>query len=198
MSLSKIMKQSAMQSCYLRKKNQEKTVTQQMIEGNKVAHEKAQSQYLEMRGQYKYQNLIINYSFDEIKVNEKALTLIEHKNIASGKAVEMWYFESCVLQTAVWKAFMQENPDKHLQTATFFRREGNPLMELDITNKFLNSELHMGEKVYHVQVLDPKRLVEFYCMKAMSTFDYESAKKFDRQFKFQEYNYLQDCLSFRQ
>ena len=197
LSLSSLLKQSAMQSCYLRKKKEEKKVTDAMIKGNKIAQDKSISKYIEMRGTYSHRHLLIHYAFDEIEVNEASALLIEHKNITSGKPVEMWYFESCVLQTAVYQAFAKMNETKHLQTATFHVNAGNPKLELDLGNLYLRSQLRMGDDCYTVIVTDPERLVNFYCEKALATFEYDDARAFDKNFKRKEYKTLKECLSFR-
>jgi|GEM_PF-3044585 len=197
LSLSQLLKQSAMQTCYQRKNNIQKTVTEAMIKGNEVAHAKTVSKYMEMRGTYRIEDKLIHYAFDEVEVNDVSALLIEHKNITSGRPVEMWYFESAILQTAVYQAFAHVNTDKHLETAVFFLNEGNPKMELDITNLYLNSELRMDNKTYKVLVTDAKKLVDFYCYKAVCTFDYTKAKAFDARYKFREYKALQQFLSFR-
>jgi len=197
LSLSQLLKQTAMQNCYLRKKKQEKPVTEAMVKGNEIAHAKSESKYIEMRGTYHHRHLLIHYAFDEVTVNDVSAMLIEHKNITSDRPVEMWYFESCVLQTAVYQAFAHVNEDKMLQTATFFTDQGNPRLELDITNKYLNSQLQMGDKNYTVQVRDHKRLVEFYCEKALATFEWDSARAFDAKYRRKEYETLLDCLSFK-
>ena len=197
LSLSQLLKQSAMQTCYLRKKHQEKKVTQEMLDGNQIAHNKSISKYVEMRGTYPYAHLLIHYAFDEVEVNDLSAMLIEHKNNTSDKPIEMWYFESCILQTAVYQAFAHVNENKMLQTATFFTNKGNPKLELDLGNLYLNSQLRMGNKHYTVLVTDAKKLVKFYCEKALATFDYDSARAFDDKYKFKEYLALQSCLSFR-
>jgi len=197
LSLSQLLKQTAMQTCYYRKNKKEKPVTEQMVKGNEIAHEKSVSKYIEMRGTYEHKHLLIHYAFDEIEVNDVSALLIEHKNITSEKPVEMWYFESCILQTAVYQAFAHVNSNKILQTATFFVNEGNPRIELDLGNRYLNSQLRMGDKSYTVLVKDQKRLVEFYCEKALATFEYDTAKAFDTKYRRKEYQTLMDCLSFR-
>lgn len=200
LSLSALLKQSAMQSCYLRKKKKEKPVSEAMVQGNILAHEKSISEYVEMRGTYNHKsfnNFLIHYAFDEIEVNDKSALLIEHKNITSEKPVEMWYFESCVLQTAVYQAFAKVNKNKHLQTATFHIKEGNPKEELELNNLYLRSQLRMGDDVYTVVVTDPIKLVNFYCRKAEAILDYDNARKFDSLYKFKEYKALKECLSFR-
>jgi len=197
LSLAQLLKQSAMQTCYKRKNKVVQPATEAQIAGNEMAHAKSESKFIEMRGTYEDEDRLIHYAFDEVKVNELSATLIEHKNITSGRPVEMWYFESCVLQTAVYQAFAQVNPNKHLQTATFFLQEGNPMVELELNNLYLNSELQMNDDKYKVLVMDAKKLVEFYCYKAKCTFDYTKAKAFDARYKFQEYKYLQQYLTFR-
>jgi hypothetical protein len=197
LSLAQLLKQSAMQTCYKRKNNKPVVVTEAMTAGNEIAHQKSESKYIEMRGTYKYEDLLIHYAFDEVEINDVSALLIEHKNITSGSPVEMWYFESCILQTAVYQAFAQVNSDTMLQTATFHIKNGHAKQELDLKNSYLNSQLRLGDKHYTVLVSDAKRLVEFYCRKAVASFEYATAKAFDAEYKFKEYNTLLDCLSFR-
>lgn len=197
LSLSALLKQTAMQSCYYRKHKKEKPVTEAMVKGNEIANEKSISKYIEMRGTYEHKNLLIHYAFDEVDINDVSAMLIEHKNITSDRPVEMWYFESCILQTAVYQAFAHVNQNKILQTATFFTEQGNPRLELDLGNSYLNSQLHMGDKHYTVLVKDHKKLVEFYCKKALAIFEWDTAKAFDAQYRRKEYQTLLDCLSFR-
>lgn len=197
LSLSQLIKQSAMQTCYLRKNNKAKPVTKAMIQGNDIAIDKSESEYVEMRGTYNHDNLLIHYAFDEVNVNDVSALLIEHKNITSGSPVEMWYFEYSILQTAVYQAFAQVNRNTKLQTATFYTNKGNPKLELDFGNLYLRSELRMDNRAYTVIATDAKKLVKFYCEKAVATLNYNDAKEFDLKYKHQEYKKLQECLSFR-
>ena len=199
MSLSDLLKQSAMQMCYLRKKNEKKPVTKGQIEGNKVAHAKSESKYMEMRGTYKmFNNLLIHYAFDEIQIEEKSTLLIEHKNIREDRPIELWYLQSSILQTAVYQAFVRENPSKDLYTATFYVKEGNPKLHLKLNNNYLRSELRMGDDHYSVVANDAKALVEFYCNKALATLNYESAKSWDAQYKHKEFHHLFSNFVYRQ
>ena len=108
----------------------------------------------------------------------------------------MWYFQSCVLQTAVYQAFAQLNETKHLQTATFHVNAGHPKLELDLGNLYLRSQLRMSEDCYSVIVTDAQKLVDFYCKKALAIFEYDDARAFDELYKFKEYKTLKECLSF--
>lgn len=203
MSLSDLLKKSAMQICYLRK-NQEKTppVTKEQIEGNIAAHEKTlDKRYVEMRGTYELhitdKKILIHYAFDEIQPTDVACLLIEHKNIKSGSTVELWYRNSSILQTAAYQAFAKVNPDKKLETATFHVKDGNPKVEFELGNQYIRSELHFGPLVYTVIATEPDELVNFFCQKAIASLDYDSARMWDKRYKFKEFDNLHTHLTYR-
>ena len=197
LSLAKLLKQSAMQLCYERKNKIVKPATEAQIKGNEMAHKKSESKFIEMRGTYSFKDMLIHYAFDEVQIEDETAKLIEHKNITSGTAIEEWYFNSAILQTATYQAFANTNPNKMLQTATFFIEQGMPMMELDLTNLYLTSELRMDNMQYEVLLKESKKIVDFYCYKAQCSFDYNLARVFDDKYKFKEYNYLKDLITIK-
>ena len=203
MSLSDLLKKSAMQICYLRK-NKEKTppATKQQIEGNIAAHSKAMDEkFVEMRGTYCMDYLklriLIHYAFDEISPHDKGCLLIEHKNIPSGSTVELWYRNAAILQTGAYQAFASENPSKHLETATFYINQGNSKNEFELGTMYLHSELHFGKLVYSVHVPKSREIVDFYKQKAIATLDYSTAKEWDAKYKREEFDAMHSNLSYR-
>ncbi len=197
MSLSDLLKKSAMQICYLRK-NKEKVpeTTEAQQRGNDAALEKAgDNKYVEMRGTYRLdrspeQDILIHYSFDEIFPNDVACLFIEHKNITDGSTVEHWYKNSSLLQTATYQAFAENNDNKLLQTANFYVQQDNPKLEFELGNRYLRSELHLGDQVYTVLPIESKTIVAFFLSKAIATLDYTTAKDWDNQYKHKEYDTL--------
>lgn len=202
MSLSDLLKKSAMQICYLRK-NKEKTTqpSEAALEGNEKALGKSESKYIEMRGTYKFKygktNISIHYSFDEIVPNEVACLLIEHKNITDNSGVELWYRNSSILQTAVYQSFASLNSDRKLRTATFFINEGNPLQVFDIDKLYLRSELHLGNQIYSVTAVNEQELFAFYLRKATATLSYDTAKEWDTLYKHKEFDHLHNHIKYR-
>jgi hypothetical protein len=203
MSLSDLVKKSAMQICYLRK-NQEKQPepTEQQIAGAEAGLAKAMSKLVEMRGTYSVPNnfgqtILIHYAFDEIVPNDKACLFLERKNIPSGQTIELWYRNAAILQTAVYQAFAKQNTNRELETAQFFINQGNPKLEFDLGNLYLRSELHLGDIIYSVIAVDPRELVDFYIKKAIATLNYESAKQWDWKYKHKEFDYNHTNITYR-
>jgi len=195
-SLSDLLKKSAKAICYFRKRREQFPVTPRMVEGNEQAQLKSTSEFLEMRGTYEMKKILIHYTFDEIEIDESGdLVLVEHKNITEGSIIEPWYFESSILQTAVYRAFLERNPKKEYFTAKFFRRQGYKTKYLDVT-KFGErvSILYMGNIKYAVELIHSKPLVEFYKRKANATREYESAIDWDEEWKFKEFAHLEQYI----
>lgn len=192
-SASDLLKKSAFQICYLRIKALQKEPTERMLKGNEEAERKSISELKEMRGTYVHNAFLLHYTFDEIRVNEKNgnVLLIEHKMIENGSLVENWYIENSILQIALYHSLLKLNPNKEYFTAKFYRKLGYNTNYFEVAaNKKITSHLLMGDKVIEVGVKNPKALVDFFIKKAISTFDYTSAKDFDLKYKRKEFQLL--------
>lgn len=196
-SLSDLIKKSARQLCYLRKNKVIQPATEAQIEGNKIAIERTQSLYAEMRGTFSTDNITIYYAIDEVQVNDKAACLIEHKHIRNMDEVELWYRNASLLQTAVYQAFSKVNKNTLLETATFFVKEGNPKLEIDLKNRYIRSELHFGTEIYSVLVNNPQDIVNFYIQKSNMINDYDLASDWDKKYKHREFDYLHNHITYR-
>ena len=202
MSLSDLLKKSAMQICYLRKnKDKEPEPTKKQLEGNEAHIAKAESKLIEMRGTYIYDELKdvqlhIHYSFDEIVPNDVACLFIEHKNITDGSTIELWYRNSCLLQTATYQAFAEKNPNTVLTTATFHVNQGNEKLYYDIKGLYPRSELHLNDIIYNVITLDAQQIVNYMLSKATATLEYETAKEWDKKNKFKDFDNLHQAIKY--
>jgi len=196
-SLSNLIKQSAKQLCYLRLKHSTHTHIHNQLNLTKVLNDKNISRYDEMRGTCQFGILRINYTFSEMKVNDVSAELIEYKQTSKDIHKEMWYFESCILHSATYQAFAKINPHKILRTASFSLQKGNPLQAIDLTGLYLRSILHMDGKKYKIIVSDAKKIVKFFIEKAIASLDYDTAKKFDKEFKHKEFATLSPHMIYR-
>lgn len=199
LSLSDLLKKSSKQICYIRNKRKNIVPSKAKIAGSKEQEKKSISEYKEMRGTFSRDNLLIFYSFDEMQISKDTLTLIEHKTIQDESTVEEWYFNSSVLQTAVYYAFLTENSAKEYYTAKFFRKQGHNTNYLDIS-KFskINNILFFGKKKYQVTTTNTKELVNIYLKKARSTEEYFSATEWDDKWKFKEWAKLKKYITIKE
>ncbi len=203
MSLADLVKKTAMQICYLRK-NKEMTPdpTPEQIAGHEAQLSKAQSKLVEMRGTYAFANnfgqeIQIHYAFDEILPNDKSCLFLEYKNIPPGSTIELWYRNSAISQVAAYQAFAKANTDKHLETALFFINQGNPKLEFELGNRYLQSQLHLGDMIYSVVAVEFQELVNFYVRKALATLNYDQAKEWDYKYRRREFDYTHSYIAYR-
>jgi hypothetical protein len=196
LSASKLIKQSAMQICYFRKRNEEKPITKHIVDGTEYQKRVSISEYKEMRGCYESEKYLLFFAFDEVFINDdNSITLKEHKNIEG--EIPDWYQNYSILQTAIYHqlALMQEK--KELYTAKFFQKQGYNCNHIDYNGKTLKSVLSMGE--IHIYDVKPKseQLVQYLLDKADHTYDYEKAKKWDIEHKFKDYEFLSKYIDVR-
>jgi hypothetical protein len=199
MSLADLVKQSAFQICHLRKKPELKETTPEQIHGNELALEKSQSEYLEMRGSFKFlynsdTEVIIHYAFDEIlldfrddnkaQVMKGSQLYIEHKNIFKSDSLNEYTVYLYIMQLAAYAAFNEMNPNRQLQTAEFFIKEGNPKMLLKAKDPMhCFYLLRINNIKIDISIVDPELIVSFFKQKAIATLDYDRAKEWDIDWK---------------
>lgn len=142
----------------------------------------------ELRGTYINENICINFSND-IVCKDK---IIEVKSV--NREVEDWYFNSCVLQCALYKSLLLKS-NKQLITAKFYSDLGNPIVKTTVDDN-IKYILYFGEKKYNIIVVNPDLIIEFFVNKAKATFDWDLAKEFDLNYKFKEYETLKNYFYF--
>lgn len=195
-SVASLVKCSARQLCFYRHNKTEKEVTPMMNEGQTFAQKNTTSKYVEMRGTYDYSKLRLHYAVDEIRVEGKTASFIEHKYLAPGTQVRLWYFEISLLQVALYNALALENKKKHntkYVTASFYPGKKQTL---DLSKHKIVSFLNFGTYYFQVSSTKPEALVDFYTKKAAASLNYDDAAKFDLEFKHKEYNKLKKYIKF--
>ena len=145
----------------------------------------------EMRGYYTHRDIRIFFCND-IVCKDK---IIEVKYIGGSRTVEKWYFESSLLQAALYYSLLLCSENLELVTATFAREERKPERKI-LFNKEMNYYLHFGNDVYQIHCSSPKKIVSFFTQKASSTSNWNDAKAFDQEFKHKEYQVLKKYFSY--
>ena len=141
----------------------------------------------EMRGTYIKDNICINFSND-IVCEDK---IIEVKTVRETDGLD-WYFDNSILQTAAYKALL-ENSNKKLVTSKFYFEKGNPYVEARVSE--FDYFLLFGVDLYKIEVNDDKKIVDFLIRKAKASLYWDTARDFDREFKKREFEVLKDAFS---
>jgi hypothetical protein len=196
-STSDLIKKSAKCICYFRNKNKQYVVTDNQIKGNEYAISKT-SGFIEMRGTFKKDNLILYYVFDEIRLKENIISFIEHKWVKDYSLIEDWFLNMSILQMALYCSLHQINNNKEYNTASFFVKQDNNINKILINDNSKKEEyiLYFGEKIINIDILNPNKIVDLYIEKAKASLDYETAIEFDFKYKFKEWENLNKYLTY--
>ena len=132
---------------------------------------------------------LIKFSNDIVTKN----SIIECKSV--NREVEDWYFESSLLQCAVYSALLRKTDGK-LVTAKFFADMGNPIVETKVKPN-IDYKLRFGDTLYCVEVNDEDKIVDFIIKKAKHCNTWDEAKIFDAQYKQKEFETLKDFFNYK-
>ncbi len=134
------------------------------------------------------ENIRIYFSND-IVCNDK---IIEVKNIDENRTLEKWYFNSCVLQSAIYKTLTYYCNNK-LRTSKFHVNNGNPFIECSL-NENIPFLLYMGKEQYEINVLNYDVFLRYLTKKAKSVLNWDDAKFFDLKYKGKEFDILKNYI----
>lgn len=193
-SASDLIKCSAFQLAYVRKKNIPTHASNYNKEKglafeDKVVHS-IKGSCSEMLSTLKLNDIIIFASHD-IVTND---CLIEVKSYNPSLSSGDWYFKSCLLQTAFYKSILMLS-DGHLVTPQFKINEGYQYQEKNI-NPNMPYHLRFGSQEFVVNVHNPREIVSFFYNKAIASLNYDTAKSFDASYKHKEYDALKHLIAF--
>lgn len=167
--------------------------TTNMLYGETFQHKVAQQTKdvigEEMRGSFVCDGICINFSNDIVTKN----SIIEVKSV--DRKVEDWYFQSSLLQCAVYSALLRKT-DGNLVTAKFFADMGNPIVETKVKPN-IDYNLKFGDTLYCVEVNDEDKIVDFIIKKAKHCNTWDEAKIFDAQYKQKEFETLKDFFNYK-
>jgi hypothetical protein len=190
LSASDLIKKSAMQIKYLRDHTVEKVVTPSQLEGEQFQNTQAidLEAVQEMRGIYKKNDLMIFFVNDMILPNR----IIECKSVDLSRETPDWYFESSVLQAAFYKSLLM-NTNGILTTPTFKLNKGykNTTIKVDPNIEY---QLLFGSVYFSIQITKKQslKIIQYFVDKAIATYDWNTAKEYDRVHKFKHYSDLKD------
>lgn len=192
-SASDLIKRSATQIWYLRSHRNSKTISKAKLAGKIHQASKTKSKYVEMRNSYTEYGTTINFCVDEIRPGSTS-RLIEHK-MTKGKCPD-WYFQSSILQVALYHSLAWYTKNRWFQTATFAVKQGQTLQRFKLDHAYI-SLLKFGNKTYFIKPTDPIRIIDFYLNKARLTDNYHDAKLYDNNFKGLDWEYLRHYIKFK-
>lgn len=203
-SLADLVKKSAKQICYIRQNTKQYNPN----ENHKHIINESLSKYYNMRGTYEAVVKVvtngkvedvqfnINYVFDTIEINDLSALFIEQKNIKG--SIEPWYKQSCLVQCAAYLAFAKGNKNNMLQTASFAIDSGEPSLKLNLRNRFLRSELRLDKRTeYFIYVNECEKIIQYYVEKALHTFNYDDATRWDDKHKHKDFDFLHTSINYR-
>lgn len=144
----------------------------------------------EMRGTYIKDNICINFSND-IVCND---CIIETKSRMKDRPTEDWYFNSSILQCAVYKALLEKCNGK-LVTATFFAELGHPFIETNVKPN-IDYLLRFGDDTYKIELINSDAIIDFIVKKAKAALNWTDAFNFDSKYKHLEYETLKNYFKY--
>lgn len=190
-STANLIKQSALQLCYLRNNRNKIVVTDGQVKGNAIALSKSRSKYIEMRGTYCYDDMLFHYVFDEV-IDSSRLEFIEHKSTMYG--TPDWYINSSILQMALYSSLVHVNDNSNLVTASFVKGDKH---SLSIANRYKVFKVVFDNNTeYTVNSINPEKIVAFYISKAIASMSYDTAREFDLKYKRKEFEILKQYFSY--
>lgn len=191
-SASQLVKHSSKQLIYFIKKGLSPTVTPQIIAGYASQFDVSTSPFVEMSGHIQYLGHNLYFSIDEIRDN----LLIEHKYVGSSSSIDRKYFNTYLLQTALYSRLANLVPV--FKTAKFHVNNGNPSLTCPRPYKAKTILQFSGDypSAYHVTATD--HVLEHYLAKlaVVASLDYEKATEWDSKYKDKEFDQLLQYIQF--
>jgi hypothetical protein len=203
-SAADLLKKSAMQLVFLRTKK-ERYATKMQINGNafqsKVSNDdkyKNKGVFAEeLRGSYSFDKNVIFFCVDMISDGIfYEVKSIQDKDGNLTNDYPEWYLNNSILQCAFYKSLLIEGNNNTLFTPKFRIKEGfeYKAMDVDINSDYI---LLFGENLkFKVDVVDSKKIIEYYINKVNSLKDYETAKNYDYSHKFRDFSLLKNYFNY--
>lgn len=144
----------------------------------------------EMQGVYRCGEDNIYFCIDIVKPN----AFIEVKSVFGD--YESWFFESSLLQCAVYKSLLMHMEGNTLKTARFRLNEGaeEKTITVDVKQPYYLKFGNVG--TFEVKVKNSKEILNFLKKKIEALTDYTSAHSFDEQWKHKEFSLLRKYFEY--
>lgn len=194
-SASDLVKQSAFQIWYLRRKRLRLAPTTSQKKGLEYQREVSTQNHglEEMKGIYIKDDVQISFCNDFINKTG----VYEVKYVDLSRALPDWYFTVSLLQTAFYKSLLMLSDGK-LVTPAFKIKEGceKVICMIDPNSNYF---LLFGNKKYQIEVFNPYAIVNHFLEKARTTLEKEpySAQSHDAMYKHKDYEYLKQWFTYK-
>ena len=146
----------------------------------------------EFSGYYQQGDIRIFFSNDIVCTE----SIVEVKYVDPSRVLEDWYFNQSILQAAFYYSLLLETDNKVLKTAKFRVNAGYPEQIYKFTNS-VKYFLCFGDHIYQITKVESSRIVDFYMSKAIAVQSWNTAKEFDANFKFKEFNILKKYFEYK-
>jgi hypothetical protein len=149
---------------------------------DKVFNETENAIGQEMGSIYFIDDVGVSFSVD-IVCNDK---FIETKSVKDASADNTFYFNRCVFQCAIYKALLYLTKGR-ISTSAFYVNLGNDkkIAVVAPENDYL---LRFGEETYKIDIDNVDVFLKFIKEKVNAISNWDSAKQFDLQYKYKEYD----------
>jgi hypothetical protein len=81
-----------------------------------------------------------------------------------------------------------------LKTAKFYTNQGNPYIRYKYEREDIPYYLYFGDEIYRIDIIDIDKILWFITEKAIACMEWETAKEFDKQYKYKEYKVLSEAF----
>ena len=153
--------------------------------------------YSEMRGFYDHNEHRVYFCIDMVKNG----SFYEIKSVTDkeGKATseyEDWYFNSSILQCALYKTMLLNMTGNTLDTPAFRVEAGFDYNTLEVNKQNPYYLLFGRVGVFRIELTDPNKIIGFINDKIDALKDYKSAYAFDAIWKHKEFELLKDSFTY--
>lgn len=202
-SAADIIKRSCAQIVYFRETGKEKPVSQNMLLGMEfqdriIKRESVDNDVIsEMRGCYDYKGNFVFFCIDMIKNGGfYEIKSVTDENGNDTLDYPQWYFNSSILQCAIYKSLLLNMNGDTLVTPKFKVDAG---IEETTINVDKNSPYYLifgNVGTFNVEVNNPNGLIQFVNDKIDALKNYTTARAFDAIYKHKEFDLLSPYFSY--
>lgn len=131
------------------------------------------------------------YLSNDIITNDNRI--IEVKYLKDDIPVEEWFFNSSILQCAIYFSFLDEGDV--MTTSKFYQDEGHD-KQIYVVKNDIKYFLLFGTSLYEIKLLDPSNIREYILRKAHMCHTWDDARMWDNEHKHMEYKELSNCFTY--
>jgi len=162
--------------------------------GNQKANEKIK-QYRELRIDFEHKGIfLIIGCVDEIRVTERNLLFVEHKNTEGEEP--SWLETNGIIQAAALEALYFYRRNKVLRSASFIPKDEKQVLTVE---KSVKSFLWINDRKYSIKIKPGghKEIIRFLLTKIRASRNWDTAARFDEKYKHKEWDYFKQFVTYK-